>query len=448
MNYDQVNVILKQRRERCAHEAYNLNQPFICDKLIDLINGAITYGFKIEIPLLVKYCESLFNGYGGSYTCAVKNNEKIKMLINNIFSAYPEIFHIFCEANRQIIQSILKYPIFDTCYEKLNNKVDNLNINDKRYLDTFIRRLTSNYTENNDILASFIIKNITLTPEILTRLSVCKSELMASYISGIIDKSNDTFPDELIINACSSLPYTKQIIQSLVLRNVPIAEAFIIKVIETCSDDSIEFILNITNKPATKQYFKKLVVNKLNIPDVADRYATIYNKIVCRLNDRYDLYKINYTSNYTKDKCLILINHGFIPDQDDIKLSIEHHVEIPMIEKFGVVFDETFLKLLQKNQFYPDYNFKCISPELYQLQKLTITRNLPKIRKFLKTNNKLVPDEVCMVNASNVKSNSDTIQLLIDAGGIITKECLDRYSTMLNDHQMSTLLTGFLKNIK
>ncbi len=448
MNFDQVNVILKQRRERCSHESYNQKPPFVCDKILDLIIGALTYGFKVDLILLDKYYESLFQGYCGTNYCVVRNNEKVKILLDKTFEVYPEIFNMFCDGNKQTIINMLKYPIFDTCYEKLNTKIGNLVLNDKRCLDSFLRRLTSNYTENNDTLASFIIKNINMTPTILTKLSICKSELMANYISGIIDKSNDAATDELILNACSSLPYTKQIIQSLVLKNVVIAEEFIIKVIGTCSDDSIEFILNVTNKQATKIYFKHLITSKSHIPDSIDRYATNYGKVICRLNDRYDLYSLKFEINYTKDKCMVLINHGFVPDQDDIKLSIENHVEIPEIEKFGVVFDEPFLKLLQKNQFYPEYNFKCIAPELYQLQRLTVTKNLPKIRKFLKTYKTLVPDEYCMLNASSIKNNGVTIQLLMDAGGIITQGCLDAYSKMLNDNQLSILLTGFLKNVK
>ena len=448
MDYKNINNILQKSR-RCSHENYAAKSPYTCDSTINSITLAITNNIPINLQLLTKYFGDLFTYYNSTNSCVVKNMENFKILINNIFATYPQIFSDFYDDNKQIFVNMLRYPIYDTCYEHLNTKMDIINLVDKPFLDVFVKRLTSNYTDNNDILANFIIRNVNMTKDIITKLSACKSELLANCMAGIIDKSNESFTDELLLNACSALPFTKQIVQSLVLRNVVITNEHIEHVIKHCSADSIEFIFNLANVQATKQHFKNLVTSDIyKNESVYSRQTIIYNKVICTLDQNYDLYKKEYTSCYTIEKCLVLLNHGFVPEQDDIKLSIEKHVEIPMIEKFGVVFDETFLKLLQKNKFYPNYEFKCIAPELYELQRLCITRNLPKIRKHMKKYDKLVPDSVCMENASKVKSNGETIDLLINAGGIVTKECINSYSEIVNDHQLYSLLEGYFKNVK
>lgn len=182
--------------------------------------------------------------------------------------------------------------------------------------------------------------------------------------------------------------------------------------------------------------------------EIDKRYAIITKKKdVHMLNKTYNIYKKEFKSNYTTEKMMILFDRGFVPDCDDIKFSVKNKKEIPMIETFGVTLDNEFLKLCQENTFYPKYGFKCISPEMLELQSLCASKNLPKIRAFLKKNN-IVPDSICMESASKLKSNHATVILLINSGGVVNEKCLKSYLEHVRDPQLDALVEAYIKNTK
>jgi hypothetical protein len=225
-----------------------------------------------------------------------------------------------------------------------------------------------------------------------------------------------------------------------------VTDDHISQIILYCSDDSIDFIFELTGMKATKKHFNILLGAIKGQEILIDKYQTILvKKDIEMLNLLYTIYKDGNTQNYTPEKTEVLIKHGFVPDIIDINLSVLKGKEIYNIERFGIVLDEKFLKLCQENNFYPQYNFKCIDPNLYKLQELCLKKNLPQIKQFLKKN-KVVPDSVCLENASTVPNNKETIQLLVDAGGIITKSCVLEYAKITPDNQLRFLLSQYFKN--
>ncbi len=432
------------RLQKCDTQTHNY-----CNKMVDNIMMAMDNNSKINPTLLCNFIYGLFGAINNNYSdptkCAIINETKIINLLNNIFEKIPDIFKMLCD-KIYMIKELLQHPNYDSCYNYLNN-IPKLNSNTPSF-GIFIRRITSRYGCENDDLINFIITNTIITEEILKKLIICKNNIMAKYISNIIDKSDYKFDNKDLSNACSVLPFSKPIIYALNSKGLELNNKHIHYVIENCSTDSIEFIFNIVNPKITKNHFSTLVMSSI------EKYTTycsantiIYsNGNVYRLNNEYDTYGYEDQSNYSKEKMSIFLNRGFIPDKNDILLSVQYKVEIPMIEKF-VNLDETFLKLCIDNNFYPKYNFNCISPELLELRSLCVSKNLPKIRNLL-NKHKTVPDNICMEYASKVKGNDKALQLLINAGGIITPQCIKLYSSTINDAALNVMANSLIANTK
>lgn len=443
MNYNIINIT-------CSHENSDPHPPYQCDIISDVIIKALNNNYKLDKNKILTYIDKLFtNTYYRDISCVIFNKEKIKTLMNNIFEFMPMIFLEMCGKNNKIFSNMLRFPFYDTCYEHLNKNI-NLNNNNtvQMFLSIITVRLSSNYIINNDLLANFIIKHVNMTINVIIKLVTCKSDVLSQYIANIIDKSNEDFSfDDIILKSCSALPYSKAIIQSLVFKNFPITNDHLTRVILHCnSADSIDFMFELSGIKPTKIHYKHLLTaTKEQEIDIDKRHTTIYKKVHVMLNTSYTMYRTGNVPSYTPEKMEVLIKHGFIPDIEDIHLSITSNKEIYNIERFGIALDEKFLKLCQENNFYPNYNFKCVDQNLYKLQELCLKKNLPKIKQLF-NKNKIVPDNVCLENASKVPNNKGTLETLVNAGGIITKSCLISYADTIHDNQLTFLMQEYFKN--
>lgn len=456
MDYRKINEILKGKILGCGTSNHSR-----CSSYINLINEAFNNNIKVDVKYLCDYIEKLTDTATKQYyrissdTCMVQNSEKIKELLRNSFIHIPPFFDAI---KPSVMAELLSYPIYDSCYNEVNNLAEFLKFEESHpvFLKC-VRRLSSSYhCDSNNYVANFLIKNTKITANTITELCSCRNEMLANFIAGVLDKTNETFDKDLLHIACSSLPFTKSIIQSLVFKNNKIQNNHINIVLEQGSADSIEFILDLAKSQGeviiTKEHYKTLINSRIpKNTDIDARHTLMSKGIVQKLNTNYELYLHMWDDNYTIEKMMILINYGFVPDKEDILLSVSYKKEIPMIDKFmdkiGEKLDNDFLKLCQGNNFYPKYNFNCISSELLELQALCSKKNLANLRSFLKKHNTLVPDNVCMENACGIIRNDKAIALLINAGGIINQKCLSIYLGILNDPQMTLLFNNFINNI-
>lgn len=224
-NINNINNILRQRLP-CNHEN-NMPEPFHCNIVIDLIVEALKNNFLIDKEQLLHYLGRLFPNYNYHYrspSCTINNILKVKELLNAIFTYMPTLFADFYEDGYCLLYSMLRYPIYDICFENLNNlNLSESTLNFNAFIYAFKYRLTSNYVENNDIFADFIIKNVEMSNNVVVELSLFKSDLLAEYIANIIDKSNDEYAlGDILANAILNLPYSKPIIYALSRQNVKI----------------------------------------------------------------------------------------------------------------------------------------------------------------------------------------------------------------------------------
>lgn len=461
MSCKNVNTLLQQSLQTCTHNAGAHTALIQCDKCIFAINDALEKGLQINIGYLCKYLADLFNvptdgrGYGRMHIpqkmCVLKNVPVVKSLLETMFSKRPTLIDNFNSENALIMKYMLMHPLYDSCYEHLTKDGTFSFKPHDPFFDMLVQRLSTKYESDNNYLADFVVKNVQMTQSNITALCGCTHPYLVNYIAGIIDKTTEILDQSAMDAACCALPYTKPIIESLHSKKINISDKNITDVLKDGSVDSIGFIFNLVkmsdNLKITKQHYKTLLTSLTPVQKVIDGRNVIFkDKVLHKLNDSFEIYCFSHVDNYTPEKMMILINNGFVPDYDDILLSIRHQKEIPMIESFDIKLDNEFLKLCQNNSFYPKYNFKCISPELFELQSLCLIKNVQKVRTFLKKHNTLVPDSVCMENACVLSRNEKTIDLLINAGGVVSVKCLTLHTKKFGDLQTKSLFNNFLLN--
>jgi hypothetical protein len=453
MANNNVNDVLLYKTPECSH---NKDAKCLLDKSLDIIIEALRTNESMNVDYLGKYLFNLVNVKTHYYyshrdrLCLIHNSNKIKEMFNLVFEMMPTIFDKMYKTDPNLLSRIILYPEYDSCYKYLNvNKDLNYKVPDE-YLQLFINRMSSCYSgnETNDELVQFIIKNVEPTVVNITKLCKCKHNLITNYVASIIDKSSEEFDDGIMTIACLNLPFSKSIIHSLLARGIKIQDNHVKTVLKYSPVESIEFIFNLVeNLVITKGHYNELLTAEVQKNGKLDeRNTKITKKVVQKLNDYYEIYITTYTSNYTAEKMQILINFGFVPDKNDILNSVKLKKEIPHIEKFDVKLDADFLKLCQDNNFYPKYNFVDMPKEMYELQELCLSKTLPKIRTFFTKNPTIIPDSLCMKNACCVSSNDKIIQLLIQHGGIIDRECIEKYMKLSADYQTKIIFNNFVLN--
>lgn len=385
---------------------------------------------------LTEYLHKLFTDLD---SCWFKNYEDIKNTIINIFNTYPDL----CSDELLII--MLKFPKYDICYE-------NVKLTFKQLL-IIANRLSTPYGDNynDNTLAHIIIKNLNMddiNDQNIINFIKCNNLVISKFVGDFIDKRNLNYTNDHMDEACKNLPVSQYIISSLLSKNIPINKNHIMLCMQYYDDaDMFNWIIDIFKSQGDifipNDYYPFLIQYTTLKDDFADVNTINEGDGHIKLNDNYHFHNKKQKPIYTKEKFLVLCKHGFVPSYEDVELSVIHKRELPNIEKY-VKLDEVFLKLCESNNFHPSYNFACISKELYKLRQLCNQKYLKDIQVFLKSNPKIIPDEICMISACSIKQNTKILELLIKQGGVMTYECLKTYAKVHDDTQLNLII----KNIK
>ena len=409
---------------QCVHHNayYNQQGKKICSDVANLIiknNGCSKQNYSKFIDYIIKESTDY---YGRTNTsCCLKNCNEIKNSVQFIFKSY------FPSANQ--FYKLLKYPDLDSCYISLEDQ------NFKYYKHDYIKVFVQIINEMENVLRkpeliTHMAKHIESNEENLNVMIECKNEPFAEFTSQLIDKYEGSLDDNMITIACRSLPHSKSIINSLMNRGMKLDSQHLEIVCSSGDAKSIEFILAVSKMPVKPIHFKKLIESQKKKPK----------------NQRYYWKNLpdEYESLCTPEKIDILIKHGYKIDYSDVELSITNKQIIPNIEKFNIVLDKKLLKRCWANNFYPPYKFNCIDQEMVELQKICSDHNLSNIRSFI-NKYKLVPDEKCMDNASKLKSNHKTLELLVSKGGVVDLKCIENSAKLVKSN---TALLYLIKEFK
>lgn len=398
----------------CSHHytRYRIPAENVCDNIGEKILNILRKGknidenvFNLYIDYITKNTYPYSNAYQ-DYKCICKNKDMIKKYL-------MEMFTYITPTNNQIAK-IIEYNYFDDCFKELDNSKVIFN---NSIIDVIIKeRLKKNC--NSKILIDILLKFMPITYNNLSKLVNIKNDYLLFMLSGIIDKVSIKFDNNDILHeACSSLPQSIQVISALISRGLVLDSKCLEIVCEKCSIKAIKYVLENGRINITKNHFQKLI------------NTTSY-----------------YEGNYTQEKMELLINYGYKLDYDDIIYSIKRQKEIPNVDRFNIKLDQKVLELCWEHDFYPNYKFDCISEEMIQLEKLCLTRQLTKIKKHIENFN-LVPDRKCMENACNSRTNGKIVDYLISKGGKINIKCILKSAYILaHSAFLIDIIKSFEKN--
>ena len=193
--------------------------------------------------------------------------------------------------------------------------------------------------------------------------------------------------------------------------------------------------------PTSDMHGKYLKVQYILDNKIEPTQKAYKNIISFGISDRYSRYKT--VDNKTELLINLLCDYGYIITYDDLKLALERYIIIPNIERFNIVFDNTYLLLCSKLGFTP-YKVEGLVPDISCLQyECEKTGNIHKIRNIISSTN-LVPDNVCMKNICSTKTNSQTLKYLADAGGKIDIEAFKKYIEVMNNSKLTSVFEYFI----
>jgi hypothetical protein len=411
----------------------------VCATLLKCLNGNQILSNNLILKFLefvTPRKEHLYYDIHSRMYCLWHGTESIIQVIQAVVKSHA--------LDHKCISVILKYPCFDTCLQTLTTENKNFTKFSSQEVGIIVESRLEHICssdETTQLLCDIVLNNIILDTDNLIELSKSRVVYMSDRLSQHVDKCSENIDELVMINACKSLPYTKSLVKSLINRQLVITDQIFGRVCEYCDVESLKFILEQSKIIPTREHYHKLVASKVYNSDKdlenKNRYRGPYNHNKDGDRDRYS------KGGYSMEKMDVLISHGFKPDYDDITYGIKFHVEIPNIKRFSIKPDLTFLNVCYDHDFYPKYGFECISDEMIELQKLCAVRNKPLITKYMKKY-KLVPDRKCMENASRIKGNLPVVRMLIDNGGKVTYQCIEKHTKeMFPNSMLSYLVKNF-----
>jgi len=420
----------------CTHQnlynyTYGNGNSDVCSVVCTAINDCYADGKILLDDTILTFlnyiCKSQQHYPNSKKQCIYKNRETLKNALSFLFGFYLPSIEIF--------SNLIKIPEYDMCYKSFSSN-QNFTKFTVDHIDAIVtNRLEFSCDVNDTELIGIIIKNMEITVENLYKLCGCRSSALSFVLAGIIDKFSGELTPNFLDNACEGLPYTKHTVQSLVNRGFQLTENHFEIVCSKCDKESIEFILQLSRIPITREHYQALVksTNYIKQEEEDDAHGYYWKNTT----------KDPWVPGYSTDKMELLIKYGYKPDYEDVIYGIEHKIEIPGIERFGIPLDKKLLELCWDNDFYPQYKFDCIEPSMIELQKLCKTKKMKDMKLLVKKHG-LIPDRKCMENASCFKNNNQIYDYLFGIGGRPNYKCIENCAKELNNNYfLVKLLNGF-----
>lgn len=431
---------------------------------INNINEVDNIDIENEREELQKNINTLFYAYIGfilNSTCITKYNENNYTIIDKILDYVTNIID-----NKEFYYKGRNYKLMDILFlyipsDEIGNSIIDkiININDKIFNISF----AVEYIKTNLMINSVASNNLNKHKSMINRiknfvLKECKNDdfsfvpfvemrcpYFANIISNIIDKHDGDIKEDVLIGALRFLPYTKSIVNSLILKLKPeFKESYLSVVLNYCEIEGIKYFIGRYKNNITSNNFEKLLCSH--------RY--IDKKGNC--TDEYGFYVKTYYDKstvigYNTDKFELLVENGFKPTYNDIITALKYKVELPNIERFDIKLEQNFIKECEKYKFFPSYEIKGVGKNISELRSLCTIKNKSQITSFFKRNKKdnIVPDRICMENASEIKTNKAVLDVLISHGGKITAECVEK-NMRVDKYSIASeyIVTNFIKEYR
>lgn len=424
---------------KCRHITYAWHgvAEYTCSRACNYIKQRIEEGYKFSDEILSFFFKELYTGKQESYyereKCIYKDPQNISNTLSLIFNTHDLSSQKIQEHLDILIKFILKGTnYYDHCVKILANI--GYDFSDKLELILESRFKESKDSSQDEKLVATVMEmldQIEIRPEALLQLCNCRHTALCNKTASIVDKYAGTLGEAHLEQACYVLPYSNQLVMSILSRKIKMTANCLNIVCQYAPAESLDLILSTTRSPVTKTQFQKVVDSM----DWVGNYQSNYY-YYRRNNSNYNGYACDNSQETVGPKIEALIKHGYKPDYDDVIYAVNHKIEIPGIERFGIKLDKELLEKCWDHNFYPQgYKFECIDPKMIELQKLCNSRAKVQIAKLLKQH-KLTPDRKCMENSCNFANNQVVLDLLINNGGKLSYKCIRNCANQLKSNHM------------
>lgn len=375
------------------------------------------------------------------------NGDKIKNFYKKIFVKNSHNYYYYYEDYKKIqnsmsIHNVLRYWSENNALAD-NNEIQNL------FCIIFKDQFKEKGSYYNDPcikedkyknIIEFIVNHI--TQENLESFIISRWESFYQILIKKLKEKNFKFNQGVLYKALKYFDYAKEFIDYLLKNNLIIDSKCLEIVCEFGSYDALKYVLNYKIMPESI-HFQKLFRSKKSEDTIVNRYYFNRNNNNNVDNDGFS----TEGSGYTKEKFELLSAHGYKLTRDDLIKSIETKCEIPNIEKYGLNLDQEILELCDNKDFFPSYEFTCISKDMMTLRDMCTKKSKVSINNFIKKHN-LIPDNICMKNACKLKGNKSCIELLVEKGGKLTDDCLKYACENIGSGyvQLKVIIDNYIEN--
>uniref|UniRef100_A0A6C0BF70 Uncharacterized protein n=1 Tax=viral metagenome TaxID=1070528 RepID=A0A6C0BF70_9ZZZZ len=143
----------------------------------------------------------------------------------------------------------------------------------------------------------------------------------------------------------------------------------------------------------------------------------------------------NKNINYYLDiNAKLFLKYGYNLTYEQLLKLTSKKIKIDNIEKYGIKLDDNYLKVCDKINFYP-YPFDDIEQSDIELMNICY----PHRNKYI-IKQGIIPKQRCMRLACSYKNNLSTIETLIESGGKIDIECLQKTIELHTSNRQVTLI--------
>jgi FtsZ-binding cell division protein ZapB len=437
--------------QSCRHTTENYDyggHAYTCNHICEQINIFLTENDKISDDTLecifdfLKKGKFRDNNYYSYYyqhqKCLLRNYEWVGVL-ERICSTHSVNKFIDDKIVDTIMNDskyglVLKYMVDQGC----NISLDSIETILEK-LEHPIEKCDDKYQYMIDVVVAHI------TPELLEDCFKVRCKYFHKLLSINLEKIDYEFDVSHLIILCKYMPYSYDTIKTVVSKGVELDDGCFDVICRYCDYESMKLISGLGKFIPKNKHFRSLITSvKYEGPSQSSRrYYYRHNNPINK-----DGYNTTFGSGYLQEKMELLIKLGYKPTYTDIVDAIKTKCEIPGIERFDINTDSKLLDKCQKHNFFPKYNFNCITNEMMELRGLCSQKGIGKIRSCIK-NNDLVPDEACLENASKIKTNLQTVNFLIEKGGKVNFKCVENSAdTMSANSTLMVLVDAFKKNYK
>ncbi len=429
---NELSDILKACNFICKHA--NLKRSYFycvadfnaCDLSEAYVQQFLKYN-HFNSNLIIQLMKLVITNFGVTFTktCFMKNNENINQLLDICHDKNVEVIAYL--SGKLHINPILKQGYCNSLYlNKVINQYKDLKTNEIfEICNDRVKNLLKYYDYETEALPIWFVENLfdkwTIETDTHNMFKV-RNTNFHTVLSKILDKYDGpkiVYNQQLLYEAVESLPYSLPLVHVLLSKNLVLDDKCLDIVLEHGNCDAIKYVLDNHPIEITSEHFTKLIQSTKYIGIIGfDKRA---RKYFHSLSD--DGYIKKKGSGYTKEGANLLFEKGYKLTKDNIKKSIEYKIELD-VSKIDIDMDQEILDLCHKYQYYPNYNFNIIDPNLLELEKLCLSPKITRLETFFKNNPDTVPNEKCMINAVKNKFSTKGLQILLDNGGKITPKVL------------------------